>query len=218
MTTTIRDHVLARPDLAHVRIGDDLDLLRTLVQNIGHGREPAPRWVHVRDCIGHGSTVSYAICRALGLDPDEEVGTEREDVECERCDYEECIASGASEPPDCPPIGAHVDGCRMADALLSLMDAPPPRCTGVAASWCPVCGDCTCARHDNGERVERLVRIADGVEHAGIVVVKYPEGGSLSTNKRLRPEDYALAGLRLEWPGMDTCPLHAPTSRHAEAR
>jgi hypothetical protein len=120
VTTTIRDHVHARPDLAHVRIGDDLDLLRTLVRNIGHGREPAPRWVHVRDCIGHGSTVSHAICRALGLDPDEEVGTEREPVECERCDYEECIASGATEPPDCPTIGAHIPGCRNADALVDL--------------------------------------------------------------------------------------------------
>jgi hypothetical protein len=116
MTTTIRDHVHARCG-AHVRIADDLDLLRTLVQNIGRGREPAPRWVHVRDCIGHGSTVSHAICRALGVDPDEEVGTEREAVECERCEYEACIASGAGEPPDCPVVGAHVDGCRKADAL-----------------------------------------------------------------------------------------------------
>lgn len=29
----------------------------------------------------------------------------------------------------------------------------PPLHTGIAASWCPVCGKCTCPRHDDGSRV-----------------------------------------------------------------
>jgi len=28
-------------------------------------------------------------------------------------------------------------------------------CTGISASWCPICGDCTCPRDDCGERVRR---------------------------------------------------------------
>ena len=27
-------------------------------------------------------------------------------------------------------------------------------CTGVAAVWCPLCGDCSCERQSTGERVE----------------------------------------------------------------
>ena len=26
----------------------------------------------------------------------------------------------------------------------------PPECTGIAASWCPNCGDCTCERPEDG--------------------------------------------------------------------
>src|SRR5262245_50880311 len=34
----------------------------------------------------------------------------------------------------------------------------PPRlvyCTGIAASWCPLCGDCVCPRAESGDRLER---------------------------------------------------------------
>lgn len=27
-------------------------------------------------------------------------------------------------------------------------------CTGIAASWCPVCGDCACPRTVDGERID----------------------------------------------------------------
>ena len=27
-------------------------------------------------------------------------------------------------------------------------------CTGIAASWCPNCGTCSCSRHETGERAE----------------------------------------------------------------
>jgi hypothetical protein len=29
-----------------------------------------------------------------------------------------------------------------------------PQCTGLAASWCPVCGDCSCAHRLDGERLD----------------------------------------------------------------
>lgn len=29
-------------------------------------------------------------------------------------------------------------------------------CTGVAASWCPRCGDCACPKDEHGERVSTL--------------------------------------------------------------
>lgn len=47
-------------------------------------------------------------------------------------------------------------------------------CTGLAATWCPVCGDCTCPIDANGERQDEVY------------------GGNLG------------------------CPLHDPTSCHAE--
>lgn len=30
------------------------------------------------------------------------------------------------------------------------------RCTGPAASWCPICGDCACPTDDRGEHVSTL--------------------------------------------------------------
>ena len=34
-----------------------------------------------------------------------------------------------------------------------LLDERPGRvCTGLTAFWCPLCGDCTCERREDGER------------------------------------------------------------------
>jgi hypothetical protein len=49
-------------------------------------------------------------------------------------------------------------------AFVSTFSKRPPaarveriECTGVAASWCPVCGDCGCARDEDGELVDENV-------------------------------------------------------------
>ena len=69
---TVRAAVLAAPGLAHVQIDTDIGLLRTLIQSIGRSDRPrgVPLWSHVGARLGHGSGVSWAICAALGLDPD----------------------------------------------------------------------------------------------------------------------------------------------------
>lgn len=83
---TVSALVLAQPGLAHVTISDR-ELLRKLIENIGEERPVNPRWVHVKDATGHGSTVSAAICRVLELDPDERVGISFET--CDECDKPE---------------------------------------------------------------------------------------------------------------------------------
>lgn len=53
------------------------------------------------------------------------------------------------------PTGKHgedVDSCSACAAPPS--PAEKLSCTGWAASWCPVCGDCSCERHPDGERIE----------------------------------------------------------------
>lgn len=78
---TVHDYVVEQPGLAHVTVLDDHALLAELVRTVGFGRMKAPRWSHVGACLGHGSGVSFAICNALALDPNELVG---DDV-CEHC-------------------------------------------------------------------------------------------------------------------------------------
>lgn len=41
---------------------------------------------------------------------------------------------------------------RATHAAIAASLSPVP-CTGLAASWCPVCGTCTCPRYDDGGRV-----------------------------------------------------------------
>jgi hypothetical protein len=64
------------------------------------------------------------------------------------------------------PAAAARRAVEYADALIAELDkragqeppsakpAPEPQCTGYAASSCPRCGDCTCARRENGDRIE----------------------------------------------------------------
>lgn len=80
--TNVRDYVHAQTGLAHADVASDRDLLRKLIENIGDGLGPFPRWSHVSALVGHGSGVSQAICRALDLDPDEVIG----DFVCPVCD------------------------------------------------------------------------------------------------------------------------------------
>jgi len=59
-------------------------------------------------------------------------------------------------------IGGHDENC---DVFQLAPDGGPsqkpcncrhilgaPECTGIAASWCPIHGDCTCDKYESGER------------------------------------------------------------------
>jgi hypothetical protein len=77
----VRDFVLAQNGLSHITLPSDTELLRRFCKNAGFDGPRHPRWSIVGSILGHGSGVSWAICKALGLDPDEYVGSEeyRED-------------------------------------------------------------------------------------------------------------------------------------------
>lgn len=48
-----------------------------VVANAGrHSSDPAPRWSHVADATGLGSTSAASLCREAGFDPDVTVSTE----------------------------------------------------------------------------------------------------------------------------------------------
>lgn len=78
----IMDAVRAQPGLEHVT-GTDHDLLLRILRS-RDGLEPGQvRWAHVRDLVGHGSTVAYAICVIVGVNPDEVAP--QDGNECPRC-------------------------------------------------------------------------------------------------------------------------------------
>lgn len=57
------------------------DLGWRVVHNAGGARcaERLPRWAHVKDATGLGSTAARELCREHGCDPDEYVGVRRDD-------------------------------------------------------------------------------------------------------------------------------------------
>ena len=62
-----------------IRLDDDLitptELLKRAASNAGKDSIRAvPRWVHVQELFGLGSTQAHELCGLLGLDPDEERG------------------------------------------------------------------------------------------------------------------------------------------------
>jgi hypothetical protein len=60
------------------------DLERRIVANAGlRSGRPLPRWSHVADATGFGSTRAQQMCRDAGFDPDEVVGAERDEEEDE---------------------------------------------------------------------------------------------------------------------------------------
>jgi len=66
----ISPYCLTTPD------GVTIDLLEALLRTIVMARpakDSAPRWVGVSEATGHGATVSIALCKWAGLDPDEEM-------------------------------------------------------------------------------------------------------------------------------------------------
>ena len=60
-----------KASIPHADVADDRELLRrALLALHGTERRGTPMWSTVHGALGHGSGVSTAICRALGLDPD----------------------------------------------------------------------------------------------------------------------------------------------------
>lgn len=66
--------------LSLTRLRDELHRLRWgVAANAGcRSTEPAPRWAHVVDMTGLGSTSAQQLCHAAGFDPDEIVGKAQE--------------------------------------------------------------------------------------------------------------------------------------------
>ncbi|MFA5801258.1 MAG: hypothetical protein WC911_02150 [Thermoleophilia bacterium] len=52
----------------------DRKLLWGAVHNAGRKTKRGPRWAHVRNALGTGSTTAQELCREHGMDPDEEIG------------------------------------------------------------------------------------------------------------------------------------------------
>jgi hypothetical protein len=153
----------------------------------------------------------------------DDCATPRNDI-CDDC-------QAASRPLYKPKLADFVDAmgggghvCAMVDTDASTADAAPRLvplaldkldwrndlgCTGIGASWCPVCGGCTCQRHDDGELDVRLFR-EDGTEYD----LPYVDRGGARYYPC--PNDLRGTGLVRKAVGMDDCPLHAPDSKHAE--
>lgn len=80
-----------------------------------------------------------------------------------------------------------------------LADLRESECTGVAAGWCPVCGDCTCPHEDDGSPVERIVPAVEPSEQVAHVVL-----------------NGIGAHEHIEVVHDPACPLHGVESHHAE--
>ena len=68
--------------LSLTRLRDELHRLRWgVAANAGcRSTEPAPRWAHVVNMTGLGSTSAHQLCHAAGFDPEEIVGKAQEDL------------------------------------------------------------------------------------------------------------------------------------------
>jgi hypothetical protein len=82
--------------------------------------------------------------------------------------------------------GLASDVCVIDHAPLTAADLPSPECTGIAASWCPIHGDCTCPRTEGGE----------------------PEVKTIT-------DPTTLQGYRTEVQHDHECPLHCAATTHA---
>lgn len=59
----------------------DRELVSNAVRNVGRLNQRRPRWAHVTDALGVGSTRAADLCRRFALDPDEIVGLAEETEE-----------------------------------------------------------------------------------------------------------------------------------------
>lgn len=73
---SVMDAVREQPGMGHVS-GADVDLVRRIIDNGLGWQRNEPRWAWVARLTGHGSGVSEAICRVVGVDPDETGGRKK---------------------------------------------------------------------------------------------------------------------------------------------
>jgi hypothetical protein len=79
----------------------DAELVEYTVRNAGRLLPRNPRWHHVAEAIGLGSTYAAQLCRRFGLDPEEEVGTEQETEEEEEPTPATVEAAGLTNCDNC---------------------------------------------------------------------------------------------------------------------
>ena len=123
----LRDYVRAHTTGVEV---DAIEILRTIVTHLGRAGH-GPRWSILGSLCGHGSGVSFAICKALGLDPDEDVGA------CTACG-----GGGAFGCPDCNGEGVPDDDDDWA-------------CDTCDSNGVLPCADCACTGDANVQRALR---------------------------------------------------------------
>lgn len=129
-TPSLMAEAMAAIGVTHVRPRDDRQLLVDLLRaatapDIGR---PRPRWAHTMALLHHGAGVSQALCRAAGLDPDEEAGGGPPDLNLTAV-CRECGVVAADEDCCCVVCGEDVvvvDGLGSAETLLSWLGAEGP--------------------------------------------------------------------------------------------
>lgn len=67
-------------------------------------------------------------------------------------------------------------------------------CTGIAASWCPICGDCSCPHNEDGE------------------IIWHYERGEVSIHGFRGFSDTARTVVHYD----PNCPIHGTESAHAD--
>ena len=91
-------------------------------------------------------------------------------------------------------------------------------CTGVAASWCPECGTCTCVSPDDtidGRPAEELAE-----ERWGWLQIRDAATGIVWRRWGIVESKLRHRGVTMLWEGHHwvdpACPLHGDDSKHAE--
>lgn len=90
-------------------------------------------------------------------------------------------------------------------------------CTGIAASWCPVCGDCSCVYLDDelpdGRRAEDVAEDRYGWLIHNSNGFRFRQWGIVESKLRINGQTFTWLGSA--WRDPD-CPLHGDDSSHAE--
>lgn len=93
-------------------------------------------------------------------------------------------------------------GAASATSRVTRRNVGPVRepCTGIAASWCPNCGDCICRRFggDDARFGEIVWEFIPGYVNAGVLGVGWSETAYMAFHYN------------------PSCPLHGPEVPHAE--
>lgn len=157
----IMDAVRAMPKLGHIK-GTDHDLLLWLLRS-RHGWEPGqPRWSHVRDMSGHGSSVGSALCVAVGVDPDE-VAPQDDGENCPRCGS---LLERDEDDEEPEPMSHAMHHVKISGGPLQVMTATDP--IDAIRSICRVLTlqqQLTAGRHDVAVRLATETDWTRGVIH-----------------------------------------------------